>query len=824
MELTKNCTGCMACLNKCPNNAIDVVYNEAGFYIPRINEEKCTNCGLCNLVCPQNKTAKTKEEPKVCYSIMANDEIRKNSASGGLFAVIAEEYLKNGGYVCGAAFTDDFRQVNHIIIDKKQDLIKLQNSQYVQSNIGGVFSEIKKLLDNNKEVLFGGTPCQVAGLDSFLGKNYDNLLTLDLVCHGIPSPQVWEKYINEIADGKIVRTLSFRNKLKRWGSPYELIIDFQNNTKFKEPCFSNIYYRSFFEHLILNESCYNCKYSNLQRPADITIGDFWGINNYDSSLDDGLGTSLAIANSSKGKSIIQKLKNSFKTFQEIPIQYALNNNPRLSVSSERNLKNKDFVEKLNLSSITKNLKTNLIPKYDGIILNYWNIPNFGATLSAYAIQKYFSEHGFYYHLLKTRTSPKFVEEFAEKYLKTTHLVKSPKHLQELNKSTNNFIIGTDQVLREDFVIKDLTKSLLGFTQFNKKRISFSGSFGNDTLFELNNAEKLLYSKYIRRFDAISTRELSGIDICKNEFHIKAEHIIDPVFLIDKSIWDKMAAKTENKYKGKIVTYLFFANEETDKMLQYLGKKYNKEVVALENGKISQEEFLSGIKNADYVVTNSFHGMCFSLIFHKKVLCINSITSGRFNTLAQLFGIKDLFINNYYEVFTKENLFSEYDRNHIEKIINKERGKAKVWFNQNIAPPKKITLNKIFNELDYKATIFAIEKWKKVLNFFNNRKLIFLTKYSSKKIVFWGASIFLHNFLKEYKINRKNVLGIVDKNSERHLKKLYNYTIYPPEKLAELKPDIVICSIKNNHEEIYPQVKKYLQENYPQIELLPDIFE
>lgn len=174
MELTKNCTGCMACLNKCLNNAIDVVYNEAGFYIPRINEEKCTNCGLCNLVCPQNKTAKTKEEPKVCYAIMANDEIRKNSASGGLFAVIAEEYLKNGGYVCGAAFTDDFRQVNHIIIDKKQDLIKLQNSKYVQSNIGGVFSEIKKLLDNNKEVLFGGTPCQVAGLDSFLGKNYEH--------------------------------------------------------------------------------------------------------------------------------------------------------------------------------------------------------------------------------------------------------------------------------------------------------------------------------------------------------------------------------------------------------------------------------------------------------------------------------------------------------------------------------------------------------------------------------------------------------------------------------------------------------------------------
>lgn len=824
MELTKNCTGCMACYNKCPNNAISIVYNEAGFYTPQINREKCTNCGLCASVCPQTKEVPPKEEPTHCYAVMANDEIRKNSASGGVFAQLALYFLNNGGYVCGAAFSDDFRHVNHIIIDKEEDLIKLQNSKYVQSNIGKVFSEIKSLLESGKDVLFGGTPCQVAGLNNYLGQNYDNLLTMDLICHGIPSPLVWEKYITEISNKRQIKNLSFRNKSKKWGSPYELNVKFTNNTKFTETCNTNLYYRAFFEHLILNDTCYSCKYTNLQRPADITIGDFWGINNFDSNLDDGLGTSFIISNSEKGKKILQNKHNVFKQIQEVPLQYALNGNPRLHTPSEYNLESNEFVINLKRNSIIKNLKTSLNPKYDGIILNFWNIPNFGATLSAYAVQKYFFDRGKNYYLLKIKSSPLFVDEFSKKYLKTTHIVKSPQRLQELNNSTDNFVIGTDQVLREDFVIKDLNKSLLGFTKFAKKRIAFSGSFGNDSLIALNKAEKLLYSKFIKRFDTISTREISGVNICEKEFSINAEYIIDPVFLINKNIWEDIATDTGNKYKGKIITYLFFVDDETDRMLEFLSNKYGKDVIKLENGKISQEEFLSAIKNADFVVTNSFHGMCFSLIFNKKVLCIKEITSGRFNSIMKLFDIENLFVNSYEEIYSKQDLFAEYDRNKIETVINHEREKAEIWFEKNIEKPKNFSIKKILYELDFKTSIFLLNLYKKILYLYMNRKLIFLAKYSSKKIVFWGASFFLQEFLKKHKLHNKNIIGIIDKNSERWNKKLYDYTIYPPEELAELKPEILICTIKNNHETIYREIKEYVKKNCPSATILPDIFE
>lgn len=824
MELTKNCTGCMACYNTCPSNAIKIVFNEEGFYIPKIDNNKCIDCGLCNSVCPQIRTTFRKEEPSVCYAVMADNEIRKNSASGGLFALIAQEYLRNGGYVCGAAFSKDFRCVNHIIINDEKDLIRLQNSKYVQSNIGNTFSEIRILLENGKEVLFSGTPCQVAGLNSYLKKNYDNLLTMDLVCHGIPSPLVWEKYISEIAGNKQIKKLSFRNKDKEWGSPYELLVLFKNNSKFKEQCSSNIFYRSFFEHLILNEPCYNCKYTNLSRQGDITIGDFWGINNFDTDLDDGLGTSLVIINSVKGEKIVKKNYDNLKKIKEIPINYAINFNPRLKTPSERNLKNNIFLANLDKKTIIKNMKENLVPKYEGIICNYWNIPNFGATLSAYAIQQYFFKHGKYYYLLKTKASPAFVDEFAKKFLKTTHIVKSKLHLLELNKSTNNFVIGTDQVLREDFVIKDLTKSLLGYTNFNKKRVVFSGSFGNDKLFILNNIEKLLYSKYIKRFDAISTREISGKDICKNEFGLNAEYIIDPVFLVNKEIWDNMAANTGDKYKGKIVTYLFYVNSETNKMLKYLEKKYNKKIVALENGKISPEEFLSGIKNADYVVTNSFHGMCFSLIFNKKVLCIKSITSGRFNSLIKLFNITNLFVNNYNEIYSKNDLFSEYDKNNIEKVINQERLKAEKWFDKAINKKKQISIRKILVEIDYKVFLSIEYVLKFIINRYINLKFLFFCYMTKKKVVFWGASLYLADLLKKNPKISQNILGIIDNNPTRHYKKFFGCTIYPPEKIIDLKPKIVISTVKNNHKEVYNEIKNYLQATCPNVKLLRDIFE
>ena len=279
MKITQQCTGCMACYNKCPQNAIKIVYSEDGFYVPEIEEEKCTHCGLCAKICPQNNDIKSELETNNCYAAAADDIIREKSASGGVFALIAKKVLEDNGYVCGAAFCDKFRQVKHIVINNVNDLSLLQNSKYVQSNINTCLKDVEEILKQGKTVLFSGTPCQIAGLMAYLQKDYANLITTDIICHGIPSPLVWGKYVDEISNDKVLYDASFRDKKQGWHGCYNMEFKFKNKM-LRQKGADNLYYRAFFEHLILNACCYNCKYTNLKRVSDITLGDFWGIEQY----------------------------------------------------------------------------------------------------------------------------------------------------------------------------------------------------------------------------------------------------------------------------------------------------------------------------------------------------------------------------------------------------------------------------------------------------------------------------------------------------------------------------------------------------------------
>lgn len=821
MELTNNCTGCMACYNKCPNNAISIKYNETGFYTPHIDTTKCTNCGLCASVCPQTREVKKHEPPSSCYAVMCDDTLRKNSASGGLFAMIAQEYLKKGGYVCGAAFSEDYRHVNHTIINDEKDLIRLQNSKYVQSNIGNTFSEIKELLEDNKQVLFSGTPCQVAGLNSYLEKNYDNLLTMDIVCHSVPSPFVWEKFVDEIANGRNVSRVSFRNKKYTWHASQALEFELKNGfftTKIKD----ELFFRGFMERLIINDTCCNCKYTNLQRPADITIGDFWGIDKIDTDMDDKKGTSLLIINTSKGLDTFEMYKKLFLKYKKFGIKSALIGNPRLCRPSEPHINRRNFVKNLYKLPVIRNIQESLCPKYEGIIRNFWAYNNFGATLSAYAIQQFFQERGKNYYILQTSYPVDYTKPFADKYLKTTHLVSSKIHYKELNRCTDNFVVGTDQVLRPSFMEGHISEDLYGYTNFKKKRISFSGSFGLKTPEDMGWLSNLKYSKLIKRFDTVSTREITGVSICKDKFNITAEYIIDPVFLIDKNKWLDMAPDTKNKYHGKIVCYIFdiFGAKSNDIKI-FLEKKYNKEVVMLENAKIPVEEFLSAIKDADAILTNSFHGTCFALIFNKKLLAITNNNTGdsRFDTLIKLFGIENMSVKLIDDIYEKDELFCEYDYNKFVSVLENERKRADVWFEQYINSSKRITLKNLLAELDYKLFLY-IEKF---LNFWINIKFYYLCNKNNARVVLWGASIYLDNLLTKNPQLAKNILGIIDKNPAWHYKRFHGCMVYPPEKLGELGPKLVISTIKNNHEKVYPEIKKYLKENFPSIKLLQDIF-
>ncbi len=301
------CTGCAACINICPKDAINMVMRE-GFYYPQIDEQKCIECDMCKKYCPVSDEYSVMEKELVGYAAKTRDNIREKCSSGGVFSKIAEYVLENDGYICGAAYDRDFN-VRHKLINQKKALYELLGSKYVQSEIGFVFREIEERLKENKMVLFSGTPCQTHGLKRYLGNDYENLICVDLICHGVPSPVMWKKYLDEVMNKKKnLVEINMRDKCSGW-----LEANFSYRFSYADGvdiCLHNSkvpYQKCFVGDIALRESCYKCKYRKHFHPqTDIVIGDFWGIEIMYPELCDEKGVSIAYACSEKGEHILHK--------------------------------------------------------------------------------------------------------------------------------------------------------------------------------------------------------------------------------------------------------------------------------------------------------------------------------------------------------------------------------------------------------------------------------------------------------------------------------------------------------------------------------------
>ncbi|WP_303790531.1 Coenzyme F420 hydrogenase/dehydrogenase, beta subunit C-terminal domain [Ruminococcus flavefaciens] len=333
-----NCSGCHACANACPKNCISMVSDEEGFWYPQVNKEKCIDCGLCEKVCPIIHKWQPDDSRKTTAiaAINLNEEIRLESSSGGIFTLIAEKIIDQGGVVFGAAFSDDFKSVRHICVDNKADLEKLRGSKYVQSKISDTYKHAKEYLDSGRKVLFSGTPCQIGGLYSYLRKPYENLLTQDIICHGVPSPMVWEKYVEkrERKAASEMQRVFFRHKKYGWKS-FSMAIEFTNHTKYIRTLLEDPYMRLFLSNSCLRPSCYSCSFKTESRQADISLADFWGVQYTAPKMDDDKGTSLVIIHSEKGVNLIKSIS-PFIVSQEIDMDVVLRYNPALIQSASKN--------------------------------------------------------------------------------------------------------------------------------------------------------------------------------------------------------------------------------------------------------------------------------------------------------------------------------------------------------------------------------------------------------------------------------------------------------------------------------------------------------
>lgn len=300
----KTCYGCLSCVYSCPSGAITIEDRFDKFSYPELDSTKCINCDLCKKVCPYETDVSS--DIMHTFGVKNKDEdARKNSTSGGAFTAISDALLEQGYVVYGAGFDDDFRVV-HKRAENAEERNALRGSKYVESRMEDIYPEIRKNLESGQKILFIGTPCQVAGLKSFLRKPQDNLITIDLLCGGVGSPRVFEDYLKLITNGKTPKIFLFRDKESGWGNGYNVRVecDGEINEKYKQS-FINLYIRS----LAKRNSCSSCKFASTKRPGDISIGDFWGIDYADKSFNDGKGVSLVTLNTEKASELLDNIKN-----------------------------------------------------------------------------------------------------------------------------------------------------------------------------------------------------------------------------------------------------------------------------------------------------------------------------------------------------------------------------------------------------------------------------------------------------------------------------------------------------------------------------------
>lgn len=340
---TKKCYLCQACGDVCPVEAISFKKEQYGFVYPQIDFTKCINCNMCERVCPAlgELSEPRKGYPKA-YAARSRDlYIRLNSTSGGVFFELASMVIKSGGVVCGAIF-DEYFKIIHKVVDKQDAVKEMCGSKYAQSDMSGIFREIKSVLQRGKKVLFCGCPCQTAALKQYIKVENDNLVLIDFICHGIPSQEFLDSYKNfmEKKYKSKIKEMYFRDKSQGWHSS-SVKIYFENGKIYQKPTIADTYMRAFYSGTIMKERCYECQMKDFRSGSDITLGDFWGAELVLPELDDNKGLSAVFVNSEKGLRLFENLDiDKCIVDQEEIIKY----NRNVRYSTEMNPKRKEFYE------------------------------------------------------------------------------------------------------------------------------------------------------------------------------------------------------------------------------------------------------------------------------------------------------------------------------------------------------------------------------------------------------------------------------------------------------------------------------------------------
>lgn len=372
----EKCTGCGVCVDVCEKQAIIMKPDRHGFFYPEIIDDICINCSACQRKCPALAEEKNDNYVRSIYAAWnKNKGVRKTSSSGGVFSVLVDHALCQSGVVAGAMWNENY-EVHHTIIDSKKDMFLLRGSKYLQSHTDSIYAKVKECLLAGKKVLFSGTPCQNHALKNYLGKNYDDLITVDVICHGVPSDRVFQRYLNERSENgkREIKQIRFRHKKPYWDW-CNVTIDYENGQPYSVSTTEDSYYTLFNIGYSLRPSCSQCKYASQTRIGDITLADFWGF------LPKGfkmhrflLGVSLVMINTPKGESVFDQISQSL-VFQKASLEDALLSNKALcapfAVPHEKSIAFwNDFEAGMSIDQLRDKYAKNTIMKPSGFSLIY----------------------------------------------------------------------------------------------------------------------------------------------------------------------------------------------------------------------------------------------------------------------------------------------------------------------------------------------------------------------------------------------------------------------------------------------------------------------
>jgi coenzyme F420-reducing hydrogenase beta subunit len=783
-----SCTGCAVCAAACPGSAISMCPDAEGFLFPRIDTISCNDCGLCRTACPVRENCSQDGRPEARAGIRKPASVfaawhldtvtRGESSSGGVFTALAETILRHGGVVCGAAFGDD-GVVRHILIDSPADLQHLRGSKYVQSEISpACYHRIDALLNQGRQVLFSGTPCQVAALSRYLGKPFDNLFCCEIVCHGVPSPLLLARYLENCrAEGENVRKISFRNKTTGWKT-YSISRQGQDGGEILVAASADPYMAAFLHDYSLRPSCYACLFKSTAQ-GDITLGDFWGVGRKYPEYDrDDKGTSLVVVNTRKGEALLESCHH-ILFLGKADLDTAIAGNAMLVSSCRRppgrdtfyqdlaDLSFPDLIRKYQLSPVPSapdasgsfsgkvmdffHAVIRRRPKEEksrmkiGIITFHW-VDNYGAVLQAYALQTYLSQQGYDARIIDYTPNtperqyqkqfegkltrclkqcltikrpwlmPKKIrdclddwqsyrkdwrmvikewrfEKFRSRYLNRSRRYDSFEELRMNPPLSDAYMCGSDQIWNPFFTAggegKPTLSYFLDFGPVEVRRIAYAVSFGVTRYPQ--EALDLIYP-CVSRFNAVSVRENSGRGIlllCGME---NVGVMPDPTLLLTAKDYDRFYLPWQLPKRNHIFFYALHAGQKTiEEIKNYVTRSLHRDIIDAgtpENSMMGITTWLKSIRSADSVVTNSFHGMIFSIIYRKPFIVIpvegsRSGMNDRIYTLLEKTGLQDRMIEHYDEKRIAAVMAKNIDWDTVEDRIASLRNDARDFFLRNL---------------------------------------------------------------------------------------------------------------------------------------------